>query len=122
MENPNITVPQCGDKHMTSKNDNEGTSGNKDVDDYIKEIQFKATEYGVVVEWSPFNRSNNIQKTSEAKVVTEQTPQWHGAKHEFQPKATEYVNVIEWVPFNRFDSIQRINKYEFSSIFLSQNG
>ncbi|RIB19512.1 hypothetical protein C2G38_2181614 [Gigaspora rosea] len=46
-----------------------GTSGNKDVDDYIKEIQFKATEYGFVVEWSPFNRSNNIQKTSEVNPV-----------------------------------------------------
>ncbi|RIB16694.1 hypothetical protein C2G38_2189206 [Gigaspora rosea] len=78
----------------------EQTSRNKDIDDYIKEIQFKATEYGLL---------DNIQKTSEsesgssflatwlddiiimdyAEVVTGQKPQQHGAK------PTEYDNVIE---------------------------
>ncbi|RIB20409.1 hypothetical protein C2G38_2179329 [Gigaspora rosea] len=43
----------------------EWTSGNKDIDDYIKEIQFKATEYEVVFEWIPVNKLDSIQKTSE---------------------------------------------------------
>ncbi|RIB21036.1 hypothetical protein C2G38_2177710 [Gigaspora rosea] len=31
------------------------TSGNKDVDDCIREFQLKATEYEDVIEWIPFN-------------------------------------------------------------------
>ncbi|RIB08131.1 hypothetical protein C2G38_2212426 [Gigaspora rosea] len=41
------------------------TSGNKDVDDCIREFQLKATEYEDVIEWIPFNRLNNIQKVGE---------------------------------------------------------
>ena len=38
------------------------TSGNKNIDDYIKEFQLKTTEYENVIEWIPFNRLNNIQR------------------------------------------------------------
>ncbi|RIB13981.1 kinase-like domain-containing protein [Gigaspora rosea] len=38
------------------------TSGNKDIDDCIKEFQLKATNYKDVIEWIPFNRLDNIQK------------------------------------------------------------
>ncbi|RIB17448.1 kinase-like domain-containing protein [Gigaspora rosea] len=38
------------------------TSGNKNIDDCIKEFQLKSTEYENVIEWIPFNRLNNIQE------------------------------------------------------------
>ena len=41
------------------------TSGNKNVDDCIKEFQLKATSYENVIEWIPFNRLDNIQKVGE---------------------------------------------------------
>jgi hypothetical protein len=37
------------------------TSGNKDIDDCIKEFQLKATKYENVIEWISFNRLDNIQ-------------------------------------------------------------
>src|SRR5690242_9445850 len=37
------------------------TSGNKDIDDCIKEFQLKATRYKDVIEWIPFKRLVNIQ-------------------------------------------------------------
>ncbi|RIB30313.1 hypothetical protein C2G38_342747 [Gigaspora rosea] len=41
------------------------TSGNKNIDDCIKELQLNATNYEDVIEWIPFNRLNNIQKVGE---------------------------------------------------------
>ncbi|RIB30914.1 kinase-like domain-containing protein [Gigaspora rosea] len=37
------------------------TSGNKQIDDYIKEFQFKTTKYEDIIEWIPFNKLNNIR-------------------------------------------------------------
>src|SRR5260363_210218 len=41
------------------------TSGNKNIDDCIKEFQLNATNYKDVIEWIPFNRLDNIQKVGE---------------------------------------------------------
>ncbi|RIB17452.1 kinase-like domain-containing protein [Gigaspora rosea] len=38
------------------------TSGNKNIDDCIKELQLKSTEYENVIGWIPFNRLVNIQE------------------------------------------------------------
>ncbi|CAG8578589.1 9817_t:CDS:10, partial [Acaulospora morrowiae] len=38
------------------------TSGNKDIDDYIKEFQLKSASYENVVEWIPFNRLSDLHK------------------------------------------------------------
>ncbi|CAG8616013.1 8240_t:CDS:2, partial [Acaulospora morrowiae] len=40
----------------------EWTSGNKDIDNYIKEFQLKSTSYLSVIEWIPFNRLSNLHK------------------------------------------------------------
>src|SRR5690348_9787971 len=37
------------------------TSGNKNVDDCIKEFQLKATSYYDVIEWIPFSKLDNVQ-------------------------------------------------------------
>ncbi|RIB29542.1 hypothetical protein C2G38_2155183 [Gigaspora rosea] len=73
-----------------------------------EKIQFKATEYGVVVEWIPFNRLVNIQKTSESESGSAFLATWLDVQgwtngneqideyiKEFQLKATEYDNVIK---------------------------
>ncbi|RIB04082.1 kinase-like domain-containing protein, partial [Gigaspora rosea] len=41
------------------------TSGNKNIDDCIKEFQLKAINYKDVIEWIHFNRLDNIQKIGE---------------------------------------------------------
>ncbi|RIB17449.1 kinase-like domain-containing protein [Gigaspora rosea] len=40
----------------------EWTSGNKDIDDCIKEFQFNATEHRKVTEWIPFDKLNIIKE------------------------------------------------------------
>ncbi|RIB23968.1 hypothetical protein C2G38_2242297 [Gigaspora rosea] len=96
-------------------------NGQVEIKRLMKEIQFKATEFGVVVEWTPFSRLDNIQKISESESGwTSGNKQIDEFIKEFQLKATEYDNVIEWIPFNRFESIQIINKYEFGSIFFAK--
>ncbi|CAG8570336.1 18360_t:CDS:2 [Acaulospora morrowiae] len=44
------------------------TSGNKNIDDYIKEFQLKATKYENVIEWIPFNRLSDLHKTGDSKL------------------------------------------------------
>ncbi|RIB28797.1 hypothetical protein C2G38_2157041 [Gigaspora rosea] len=41
------------------------TSGNKDIDDYIKEFQLKTASYEDIIEWIPFNRFENVQNNSD---------------------------------------------------------
>ncbi|CAG8555762.1 16716_t:CDS:10, partial [Acaulospora morrowiae] len=41
------------------------TSGNNDIDDFIKEFQFKATKYEDVIEWIPFNKLSEFRSISE---------------------------------------------------------
>ncbi|RIB02722.1 kinase-like domain-containing protein [Gigaspora rosea] len=43
------------------------TSGNKNIDDCIKEFQLNSIAYESVIEWIPFNRLENIQKISDDK-------------------------------------------------------
>ncbi|RIB26868.1 hypothetical protein C2G38_143667 [Gigaspora rosea] len=38
------------------------TSGNKEIDKFIKEFQTKATEYEKAIEWIPFDRLDNWQE------------------------------------------------------------
>ena len=46
------------------------TSGNKNIDDCIKEFQLKSTEYENVIEWIPFNRLDNIQNNGDKLLAT----------------------------------------------------
>jgi len=48
----------CDPQKMTQK----WISRVKDIDDYIREFQIKATKYENVIEWIPFNRLDNVQK------------------------------------------------------------
>ncbi|RIB26539.1 kinase-like domain-containing protein [Gigaspora rosea] len=43
----------------------EWTSGNNEIDNFIKEFQFKTTEYEKVIEWIPFDKLINLQKINE---------------------------------------------------------
>jgi hypothetical protein len=46
------------------------TSGNKDIDDCIKEFQLKATSYKDVIEWIPFNRLVYVQNVGDKVLAT----------------------------------------------------
>src|SRR5260364_95461 len=43
----------------------EWTSGNEEIDNFIKEFQFNATEYEKVIEWIPFDKLINLQEINE---------------------------------------------------------
>ena len=38
------------------------TSGNKDIDDHMKEFQLRAWSYENAIEWIPFDRFSNVEK------------------------------------------------------------
>jgi hypothetical protein len=46
------------------------TSGNKNIDDCIKEFQLKATKYEEVIEWIPFNKLVDIQTIGDKVLAT----------------------------------------------------
>ncbi|RIB22931.1 kinase-like domain-containing protein [Gigaspora rosea] len=52
------------------------TSGNKDIDEYIKRFSFKATRYEEVIEWIPFDRLDNIQTMNRKKSDSEVFSNW----------------------------------------------
>jgi len=58
---------QACDPQKTTR---EWTSGNKDVDHYIKEFQLKATSCNVVIEWIPYDRLDNVQKVDDKFLAT----------------------------------------------------
>ncbi|RIB07576.1 kinase-like domain-containing protein [Gigaspora rosea] len=43
----------------------EWTSGNEEIDNFIKEFQFKTTEYEKVIEWIPFDKLIDLQEIKE---------------------------------------------------------
>ncbi|RIB15436.1 hypothetical protein C2G38_1580266 [Gigaspora rosea] len=43
----------------------EWTSGNEEIDNFIKKFQFKTTEYEKVIEWIPFNKLIDFQEIKE---------------------------------------------------------
>src|SRR5260364_118859 len=46
------------------------TSGNKEIDNCIKEFQLKTTEYEDVLEWIPFNKLSNFQNIDDKFLAT----------------------------------------------------
>ncbi|RIB21778.1 kinase-like domain-containing protein [Gigaspora rosea] len=60
--NTSINWCQSCDPYIITR---EWTSGNKDIDDCIKEFQINATEHKKVIEWIPFNKLNVIKEISE---------------------------------------------------------
>ncbi|RIB04266.1 hypothetical protein C2G38_695917 [Gigaspora rosea] len=46
----------------------EWTSKNENIDNFIKELQFKATGYEKVIEWIPFNNLINLQEIEESEL------------------------------------------------------
>ncbi|RIB05355.1 hypothetical protein C2G38_2118552, partial [Gigaspora rosea] len=54
------------------KTTQEWTSGNEEIDNSIKEIQIKATEYEKVIEWIPYDRLINLQGIKESNQETEE--------------------------------------------------
>ncbi|RIB12033.1 hypothetical protein C2G38_2145276 [Gigaspora rosea] len=62
------------------------TSGDKNVDDCIKEFQLKATSYEDVIEWIPFNRLDNIQKIGKGGFGTVFSATWLDGKRMLSDK------------------------------------
>jgi hypothetical protein len=52
-------------------------SGNEEIDNFIQERQLKADKYNdIVTEWIPYNRFNQIKKTSKNGLMTVYSAIW----------------------------------------------
>jgi hypothetical protein len=53
------------------------TSENKEIDDFIHEMQLKMEDhYDIVFEWIPYNQFNNIKKTGNNGLMTVYSAIW----------------------------------------------
>ena len=50
------------------------TSGNKMIDDFIQEMQFKSSDY--VFEWIPYSQFNEIKETGKSDLMTVYSAIW----------------------------------------------
>jgi hypothetical protein len=83
------------------------TSGNKDIDECIKEFQLKATSYHSVIEWISFNSLANIQNIGDKVLAT-----WFDGIRYLNSK---YVN-------NKYEYTQsRIPSYKVELKILAQS-
>ncbi|RIB09604.1 kinase-like domain-containing protein [Gigaspora rosea] len=56
----------------------EWTSGSINIDDYLKEFQFRATSYKLVIEWISFDKLTDITKIAEGGNGTVYSANWFG--------------------------------------------
>ncbi|RIB04842.1 hypothetical protein C2G38_2221281 [Gigaspora rosea] len=54
------------------KETEEWSNGDKDIDNFINNIQLKTTKYDKVIEWIPFDKLTNLQKIKEHESELEQ--------------------------------------------------
>ncbi|RIB23032.1 kinase-like domain-containing protein [Gigaspora rosea] len=86
--NTNLAWCQSCDPQKTTQ---EWTSGNKDVDNCIKEFQLKSTSYEDVIDWIPFNRLNNVQKIGEGGFGSVFSATWLDGKRTVSNVAGEFI-------------------------------
>ncbi|RIB30083.1 kinase-like domain-containing protein [Gigaspora rosea] len=73
------------------KIDKKWTSGNKELDDLIKELQLKAKYKDKVMEWIPYDRLENIQKIDEGTFDTIYSAIWLDGKRIYLKKNNKLI-------------------------------
>jgi hypothetical protein len=67
-------------------------SGNKKIDDFIKEIQLKVeSHHGIVFEWIPYNQLENIKETGKNGFMTIYAAIWKDGPLYYDKDYNEYM-------------------------------
>ncbi|RIB24772.1 hypothetical protein C2G38_615971 [Gigaspora rosea] len=93
------------------------TSGNKDIDDYIKRCHLKATSHEEVIEWIPFNKFKNIQLISEGNLDIGFLAVWidgkrlvsKNDKEPIQSRMPSYTVTLKTFPGSHFDFLKNVS-------------
>ncbi|EXX61396.1 Mkk2p [Rhizophagus irregularis DAOM 197198w] len=68
----------CEIRKIKSLNFAKWTSGNKEIDDYIQEMQLRIERYSdIIIEWIPYNQFNNIYEIGKGGFATVYSAIWH---------------------------------------------
>ncbi|RIB17340.1 kinase-like domain-containing protein [Gigaspora rosea] len=95
------------------------TSGNKEVDDCIKEFQLNIMKYTNVVEWIPFNRLENFQKIGEGGFGSVFSATWLDGKriisgeecHYTQSRTPSFIVVLKTLPGSQKNFLREFKSY-----------
>ncbi|CAB5385228.1 unnamed protein product [Rhizophagus irregularis] len=60
------------------------TSGNKEIDDFIQEMQLKTNNLNIVFEWIPYNQFNEIKETGKNSLITLYSAIWKDGSLHYQ--------------------------------------
>ncbi|CAG8543527.1 17172_t:CDS:10, partial [Acaulospora morrowiae] len=90
------------------------TSGNKDIDECIKELQLKATKYEDVIEWIPFDKLLNLKKIEESKF----NAQWLDGIRKLKSRTLLYkqFNTLEFIQSRELSCTVELIKLDDSQI------
>ncbi len=75
----------------------EWTSENKEIDDFIKELQFEAKHYDDVIEWIEFHQLENIQKIGKGGFSTVYSANWINRKVALKSLVGTQNNPLEFL-------------------------
>ncbi|RIB02817.1 kinase-like domain-containing protein [Gigaspora rosea] len=94
------------------------TSGNKDIDNYIKGFQLAATEYENVIEWIPFDKLDNFQKIGEGGFGSVYSAIWSSGKRIIgkipkytQQRTQSYVVALKTLPGPQKNFLDEFKNY-----------
>ncbi|RIB19721.1 hypothetical protein C2G38_1245830 [Gigaspora rosea] len=88
-------------------------SGNKDIDDCVKEFQLKASNYEDVIEWIPFNKLENVQKIGEGGFGSVFSAVWLDGKRiasgEYKSRTPSYVVALKTLPGSQKNFLREVS-------------
>ncbi|CAG8621287.1 570_t:CDS:10, partial [Acaulospora morrowiae] len=88
------------------------TSGNMDIDYFIKELQLKSTRYENVIEWIPFNKLFNLQKIGESKFLALLTGGIRQVQNNSQSRTLSCAIKLEKFDYSHIDTLNFIEKFK----------
>ncbi|CAG8553981.1 1787_t:CDS:2, partial [Acaulospora morrowiae] len=88
------------------------TSENKDIDECIKELQLKSTNYENVIEWIPYNMLFNFQKIGESKFLALLINGIRKVKNNSQSRTLTCVIKLKKFNYSQIDTLKFIKKFK----------
>src|SRR4051794_3099096 len=73
-----------------------GTSGNKQIDNFIQEMQLKISyQNNIMFEWIPYNLFNNIEEVSKGDFATVYSAIWKDGPLHYNRNNKEYTRISD---------------------------
>ncbi|RHZ49332.1 hypothetical protein Glove_522g95 [Diversispora epigaea] len=93
------------------------TSGDTEIDEFIKEIQLKATKHEEVIEWIPFDRFEKVEYLDAGGFGTVYKAKWRdGYIVSWDPKEKNWLRKSEW----KYICLKSLNTFEHTRKFLQE--